>query len=75
MIETFDKITQEVLKDLEKTQRDFWNISRQTAEFLYKIIIFGFLFRSSIYILHLNICRVNSFFVVFILHFHYKTIT
>ena len=38
MIENFDKITQEVLKDLEKTQRDFWNISRQTAEFLYKII-------------------------------------
>jgi predicted O-methyltransferase YrrM len=39
MIENFDKITQETLLELEKTQRDFWNISRQTAEFLYNTVI------------------------------------
>lgn len=33
MIEKFDETTQEVLKDLEKTQKQFWNISRTTAEF------------------------------------------
>ena len=38
MIENFDPVTGEILTDLEKTQRNFWNISRQTAEFLYKII-------------------------------------
>ena len=29
-----DNITQEVLSNLEKTAHDFWNISRQTANFL-----------------------------------------
>ena len=38
MIQEFDKTTQEVLKGLEKTQRDFWNISRPTALFLHQII-------------------------------------
>ena len=28
----FDEITTEVLKDLEKTQKEFWNIPRKTAE-------------------------------------------
>ena len=31
IIETFDDATQEVLKALEITQKDFWNISRTTA--------------------------------------------
>ena len=39
MIEKFDETTQEVLKDLEKTQQQFWNISRTTAEFLYNLIV------------------------------------
>ena len=39
MIETFDTTTQEILKDLEKTQKQFWNISRTTAEFLYNMIV------------------------------------
>jgi len=39
MIEKFDAITQETLLNLETTQRDFWNISRQTAEFLYNTIV------------------------------------
>ena len=39
MIEKFDETTQEVLKDLEKTQKQFWNISRTTAEFLYNLIV------------------------------------
>ena len=39
MIEKFDPTTQEVLKDLEKTQKEFWNISRTTAEFLYNLIV------------------------------------
>lgn len=34
MIEKFDETTIEVLTELEKTQRQFWNISRVTAEFL-----------------------------------------
>ena len=38
MIERFDKITQEKLLELEKTQHQFWNISRVTAEFLYSLI-------------------------------------
>jgi len=39
LINNFDDITRETLLELEKTQRDFWNISRQTAEFLYTQII------------------------------------
>ena len=39
MIEKFDILTQETLLELEKTQRDFWNIARPTAEFLYNTII------------------------------------
>lgn len=39
MIETFDITTQEILKELEKTQKEFWNISRTTAEFLYNLIV------------------------------------
>ncbi len=39
MIETFDNTTQETLKELEKTQKQFWNISRTTAEFLYNLIV------------------------------------
>ncbi len=39
MIEDFDEVTQKTLCELEKTQRDFWNISRQTAEFLYNTIV------------------------------------
>ena len=38
MIEKFDKTTQDVLIELEKTQKQFWNISRVTAEFLYTLI-------------------------------------
>lgn len=34
MITDFDSTTQEVLKELERTQKQFWNISRVTAEFL-----------------------------------------
>jgi predicted O-methyltransferase YrrM len=39
MIETFDTTTQNILKELEKTQKQFWNISRTTAEFLYNLIV------------------------------------
>ena len=39
MIEIFDITTQEVLTSLEKTQKEFWNISRVTAEFLYNLIV------------------------------------
>lgn len=39
MIELFDPITQNTLKELEKTQKEFWNISRVTAEFLYNLIV------------------------------------
>lgn len=39
IIDTFDETTQEVLKELEKTQKQFWNISRTTAEFLYNLIV------------------------------------
>lgn len=39
MIEIFDNITQETLISLEKTQKEFWNISRVTAEFLYNLIV------------------------------------
>lgn len=38
MIEEFDKITQNTLLELEKTQRQFWNISRVTGEFLNLLI-------------------------------------
>ena len=38
MINKFDKKTQEVLLKLEKNQKQFWNISRVTAEFLYSLI-------------------------------------
>ncbi len=39
MITKFDEKTQEILTSLEKTQHDFWNISRVTAEFLYTLIV------------------------------------
>ena len=38
MINTFDKNTQDVLLELEKTQKQFWNISIDTAELLYTLI-------------------------------------
>lgn len=41
IIDKFDNITQNTLKELEKTQRDFWNISRVTAEFMYNFIVDG----------------------------------
>lgn len=41
IIDTFDTRTQEILKELEKTQHDFWNISRTTAEFMYNFIVAG----------------------------------
>ena len=31
----FDDTTENVLSELEKTQKQFWNIARVTAEFLY----------------------------------------
>ena len=34
----FDGVTEEVLSGLEKTQHEFWNISRLTAEFMYNFI-------------------------------------
>lgn len=39
IIDKFDKTTQEVLKGLEKTQHEFWNISRTTAEFIYNFVV------------------------------------
>lgn len=39
IIETFDNTTQNILIELEKTQKEFWNISRTTAEFLYNLIV------------------------------------
>lgn len=41
IIDTFDITTQNTLKELEKTQHDFWNISRVTAEFMYNFIVDG----------------------------------
>ena len=41
IIDTFDITTQNILKELEKTQHDFWNISRVTAEFMYNFIVDG----------------------------------
>ena len=39
IIKTFDNTTQNILFELEKTQKEFWNISRTTAEFLYNLIV------------------------------------
>lgn len=39
IIDTFDSVTQGILTELEKTQREFWNISRTTAEFMYNLIV------------------------------------
>lgn len=39
IIDTFDEITKNTLLELEKTQKEFWNISRTTAEFLYNLIV------------------------------------
>ncbi len=39
IIETFDDTTQNILKSLEETQKQFWNISRTTAEFMYNLIV------------------------------------
>lgn len=38
MIKDFDEITQQTLIELEKTQKQFWNISRVTGEFLNLLI-------------------------------------
>lgn len=38
MIECFDKTTENVLSSLEETQKNFWNISRVTGQFLYTLI-------------------------------------
>lgn len=38
MIECFDKTTENVLSSLEETQKNFWNISRLTGQFLYTLI-------------------------------------
>ena len=34
-----DEITSQTLAELEKTQKEFWNISRTTAEFLYNLVV------------------------------------
>lgn len=34
----FDDTTEDVLAGLEATQKEFWNISRLTAEFMYNFI-------------------------------------
>ena len=34
----FDETTKEVLLELEKTQEEFWNVDRQTANFLNMIV-------------------------------------
>ena len=34
IIETFDSTTQNILKELEKTQRDFWNICRTITRWI-----------------------------------------
>ncbi|MBQ3819318.1 O-methyltransferase [bacterium] len=39
MKELFDKCTQDVLTNLEKTQKQFWNISKSTAKFLYTLVV------------------------------------
>ncbi len=38
MIEKFDEITQQTLLELEKTQKQFWNVARVTGEFLNLLI-------------------------------------
>ena len=38
MIKYFDNTTENILSELEKTQKNFWNISRVTGEFLYTLI-------------------------------------
>ena len=38
MITRFDKTTQDILTDLEQTQREFWNVARVSAEFMYILI-------------------------------------
>jgi len=35
----FDKNTETVLKELEKTQKNFWNLDRYCANFLYEMIL------------------------------------
>jgi len=35
---SFDKTTNEILLALEKTSKDFWNIDRKSAEFLYMLL-------------------------------------
>ncbi len=37
--DSFDKTTQETLVELEKTQKEFWNIDRETADFLFDLIV------------------------------------
>ena len=39
IIENFDKTTKDILIGLEQTQKQFWNISRTTAEFIYNLIV------------------------------------
>ena len=41
MIKYFDNTTENILSELEKTQKNFWNISRVTGEFLYTLIKAG----------------------------------
>ncbi len=38
MIKYFDETTEEILNSLEQTQKNFWNISRITGEFLYTFV-------------------------------------
>ena len=38
MTKYFDETTENILAGLEETQKQFWNISRVTAEFLYTLI-------------------------------------
>ena len=33
-----DKVLEETLKELEKTQKDFWNVARQTGNFLNMLV-------------------------------------
>ncbi len=38
MIKRFDEKTQQILTELEQTQKQFWNIARVSAEFMYILI-------------------------------------
>ncbi len=38
-MEKFDNSTEEILKELEKTKNDFWNLDRYCANFLYNLIL------------------------------------